>query len=215
MLCLLARPELKTGGAVGKVLEFAGPGLAQLALGERATLTNMAVEAGAFTGIIAADEVVIQYLMGARGLSRAELEPKVVQADPDAEYAFSIELDLTRVPIMSPCPATQERHPAFRARAARRLRGAHRHRLRRFVHCGKTSDMDLYADVIREALERACVSRPACSLPAIRLAKRAPLRAERGYLELFEKVGASLLDPSCGACIRAGPGTSSSAEQVT
>jgi len=29
--------------------------------------------------------------MGARGLSRAELEPKVVQADPDAEYAFSIE----------------------------------------------------------------------------------------------------------------------------
>ena len=38
---------------------------------------------------------------------------------------------------------------------------------------------------------------------------------EQGYLEIFEKVGAQVIEPSCGACINAGPGVSTRAEQVT
>jgi 3-isopropylmalate/(R)-2-methylmalate dehydratase large subunit len=38
---------------------------------------------------------------------------------------------------------------------------------------------------------------------------------QRGYVELFEAVGATLLEPACGACISAGPGVSRSREQVT
>jgi 3-isopropylmalate/(R)-2-methylmalate dehydratase large subunit len=38
---------------------------------------------------------------------------------------------------------------------------------------------------------------------------------ERGYLELFEAVGANLLAPGCGACINAGPGVSRRPEEVT
>ena len=38
---------------------------------------------------------------------------------------------------------------------------------------------------------------------------------ERGYVELFEAVGARLLPPSCGACINAGPGASYSPDEVT
>ena len=37
----------------------------------------------------------------------------------------------------------------------------------------------------------------------------------KGYLEIFEKAGAELIDPSCGACINAGPGASKTAETVT
>ena len=37
----------------------------------------------------------------------------------------------------------------------------------------------------------------------------------QGYLEVFEKAGAELVDPSCGACIKAGPGVSFTAEEVT
>ena len=217
MLLLLARPEIKSGGAVGKVLEFSGPGLAQLPLGERATLTNMAVEAGAFTGIIAADEVVIQYLMDARGLSRAELEPKVVEADPDAEYAFTIELDLARVPIMVAVPSDPKSGIPL-SELEQRVGSEVRIDIAYGGSCtgGKTSDMDLYADVIREALERGLRVAPGV-LFYLQFGSQSVRRyaAERGYLELFEKVGASLLDPSCGACIRAGPGTSSSAEQIT
>jgi len=217
MLLLLARPEIKSGGAVGKVLEFSGPGLQALSLGERATLTNMAVEAGAFTGIIAADELVIEYLMNARGLSREELAARVVRPDEGAQYALSIELDLAEVPIMVALPgdprggiplALLEQQQGAPVRIDIAYGGS--------CTGGKASDMDLYASVIREALERGLRVAPGV-LFYLQFGSQSVRRyaAERGYIELFERVGASLLDPSCGACIRAGPGTSSTAEQVT
>jgi len=55
MLHILSQPFFKTGQGIGKVLEFTGDGVRGLSLDERATLTNMAVEAGGFTGIIEAD----------------------------------------------------------------------------------------------------------------------------------------------------------------
>jgi len=217
MLFLLARPEIKKGGAVGKVLEFSGPGLAGLPLGERATLTNMAVEAGAFTGIIAADEVVLEYLMSARGLSRESLSARVVRPDEGAEYALSIELNLSEVPIMVALPG-DPRGGIPLAQLEEQLGSEVRIDIAYGGSCtgGKASDMDLYASVIREALERGLRVAPGVVF-YLQFGSQSVRRyaAERGYIELFERVGASLLDPSCGACIRAGPGTSSSAEQVT
>jgi len=217
MLFLLALPEIRDGGAVGRVLEFSGPGLAQLPLGERATLTNMAVEAGAFTGIIAADQVVIEYLMSARGLTREALAARIVLADDGAEYAFSIELDLSEVPIMVALPS-DPRSGIPLARLEQQLGSEVRIDIAYGGSCtgGKASDMDLYASVIREALQRGLRVAPGV-LFYLQFGSQSVRRyaTERGYVELFERVGASLLDPSCGACIRAGPGTSSSAEQVT
>ncbi len=213
MLHLLARPELANGSAVGKVLEFSGAALSSLSLGERATLTNMAVEAGAFTGIIAADDVVVEYLMAMRGHSREALERRMVRADPDAEYAFTIELDLSQIPVMVALPSDPRRGiPLSELGSEVRIDIAYG------GSCtgGKISDMDLYADVIRQALERGLRVAPGV-LFYLQFGSQNVRRyaAERGYIELFERVGASLLDPSCGACIRAGPGTSSSPEQVT
>jgi len=217
MLLLLARPEIKAGAAVGKVLEFSGPGLLELPLGERATLTNMAVEAGAFTGIIAADRVVIEYLMSARGLSREVLEAQVVLADEGARYALSIELDLSEVPVMVALPS-DPRSGIPLSRLEAQMGSEVRIDIAYGGSCtgGKASDMDLYASVIREALQRGLRVAPGV-LFYLQFGSQNVRRyaAERGYIELFERVGASLLDPSCGACIRAGPGTSSSAEQVT
>ena len=217
MLFLLARPEIKNGDAVGKVLEFSGPGLAQLSLGERATLTNMAVEAGAFTGIIAADETVIEYLMQARGLSREALAARVVRADEGAQYAFSVALDLSEVPVMVALPS-DPRSGIPLSLLEQQVGAEVRIDIAYGGSCtgGKASDMDLYASVIREALERGLRVAPGV-LFYLQFGSQSVRRyaAERGYIELFERVGASLLDPSCGACIRAGPGTSTSSEQVT
>ncbi len=217
MLFLLAEPGIKAGGAVGKVLEFEGPGLRGLSLGERATLTNMAVEAGAFTGIIAADDVVLDYLVAERGLARAELEQKVVRADAGAEYARTIALDLSQIPIMVAVPSDPRSGIALSELEAR-VGGEVRIDIAYGGSCtgGKTSDMDLYAGVIREALERGLRVHPGVQF-FLQFGSQSVRRyaEERGYLELFEKIGASLLEPSCGACIRAGPGTSTSDEQVT
>jgi 3-isopropylmalate/(R)-2-methylmalate dehydratase large subunit len=38
---------------------------------------------------------------------------------------------------------------------------------------------------------------------------------ERGYIALFSRAGAEIVEPSCGACIKAGPGASTSPDQVT
>ncbi len=217
MLFLLARPEIKQGGAVGKVLEFAGPGLSRLSLGERATLTNMAVEAGAFTGIMAADSVVLEYLREARGGSSTALEARVVEADLGAAYASTIEIELGQVPVMIAVPS-DPRSGMPLALLEQSVGKEVRIDIAYGGSCtgGKTSDMDLYAGVIREALARGLRVAPGVQF-FLQFGSQSVRRyaADRGYIELFERVGASLLDPSCGACIRAGPGTSSSADQVT
>ena len=82
MLHMLSQPFFKSGDGIGKVLEFAGDGIAHLPLDERATLTNMAVEAGGFTGIIEADEVVVDYLVKQRGLDADDVRARIVQGRP-------------------------------------------------------------------------------------------------------------------------------------
>ena len=60
-----------------------------MVMDERATLTNMAVEAGSFTGIIEADETAIAYLEDRRPESADELRVRIVKSDPDAVYCKS------------------------------------------------------------------------------------------------------------------------------
>jgi 3-isopropylmalate/(R)-2-methylmalate dehydratase large subunit len=81
---------------------------------------------------------------------------------------------------------------------------------------GKKADMDMYAAVLRRGLEQN--RRVADGVRLIIQFGSQHIRRyaeERGYVELFERAGAELIDPSCGACIRAGPGASERADQVT
>jgi len=104
MLHVLSQPFFKSGDGIGKVLEFAGDGLAHLPLDERATLTNMAVEAGGFTGIIEADDVVVGYLVTQRGLDAADVRKRIVRADPGATYCATFDIDLASIPPMVATP---------------------------------------------------------------------------------------------------------------
>jgi hypothetical protein len=74
MLYIMAQEYSRQGNCIGKVLEFSGEGLLHLNMDERATLTNLAVECGATTGIIEADDVTKQYLMKFRGWSEERAE---------------------------------------------------------------------------------------------------------------------------------------------
>ncbi|RYE57192.1 MAG: 3-isopropylmalate dehydratase, partial [Rhizobiaceae bacterium] len=102
MLHILSLPFFRSGEGIGKVLEFAGEGITKMGLDERATLTNMAVEAGSFTGIVEADEVIVDYLVAQRGLDAADVRARIVKADPGATYARVFELDLgAMVPMVA------------------------------------------------------------------------------------------------------------------
>src|SRR4030095_687599 len=71
---------------------------------ERATLTNMAVEAGGTTGIIEPDELTLDYIVKTRGLDREEGRRGFTFSDPVAEYAAVFEIDLDDIRPMVALP---------------------------------------------------------------------------------------------------------------
>ena len=81
---------------------------------------------------------------------------------------------------------------------------------------GKKADMDMYASVLKRAVAKG--KRVADGVHLYIQFGSQDIRRyaeEKGYLEVFAKAGAELVDPSCGACIKAGPGVSDSPDQVT
>jgi 3-isopropylmalate/(R)-2-methylmalate dehydratase large subunit len=213
MLHILSQPFFKGGDGIGKVLEFAGEGLASLPLDERATLTNMAVEAGGFTGIIEADDVVVDYLVAQRGLDREATKQRIVRADPGATYLATFDIDLAQVVPMVATPGDPRNGVAIT-----KLTEAVKIDIAYGGSCtgGKKADMDMYAAVLKSAVDSG--KRVADGVHLYIQFGSQDIRRyaeERGYLDVFQRAGAELVDPSCGACIKAGPGVSDSPDQVT
>lgn len=217
MLFLLSQPFWKTGQGIGKVLEFAGEGVRSLGLDERATLTNMAVEAGGFTGIIEADDEIVRYLVAQRGLAAEDVRARIVRADPGAVYAATFDVDLASIEPMIATPGDPRNGVPLRS--LRDVAGGDvRIDIAYGGSCtgGKKADMDMYAAVLRRAVERGQRVAEGVRLYIQFGSQQIRRYAEaQGYLEIFEKAGAELVDPSCGACIKAGPGVSDRPEQVT
>jgi len=88
----------------GRVLEFAGPGVATLSLDERATLADLSVDASAFTGIVPFDRRARAELAERRG-SDLDLPLVGLASDPDAQFVAVVPLDLSRVEPRSESPA--------------------------------------------------------------------------------------------------------------
>ncbi|MDQ3473601.1 MAG: aconitase family protein [Acidobacteriota bacterium] len=216
MLVILATDYMKTSKGIGKVLEFAGDDLKNWPMDERATLTNMAVEAGGTTGIIEPDEKTLDYIVKTRGLGnidREEVRKGFTYSDPDAEYAAVFEIDLDAIRPMVALPGDPRNgipidelpeEVTINAGYGGSCTG------------GKMADMDMYAEVLRNAVAQGKRVAPGVHLYIQFGSQKIKQYArERGYIELFNQAGAELIDPSCGACINAGPGASPSAETVT
>jgi 3-isopropylmalate/(R)-2-methylmalate dehydratase large subunit len=81
---------------------------------------------------------------------------------------------------------------------------------------GKKEDMDMYARVLREAAEAGLRIHPDVKFFIQFGSQEVKRYAElKGYLDTFRAVGAEIIEPSCGACINAGPGVSYRKETVT
>src|SRR5437870_7983416 len=151
MLYILATDYMKTSKGIGKVLEFAGDDLANWPMDERATLTNMSVEAGGFTGIIEPDEQTLKYIVKTRGLDPEEVRKGFVYSDHDAEYAATFEIDLEKTRPMVALPGDPRNGiPIDQLDEEVRIDAAYG------GSCtgGKMADMDMYATVLRNALSR-------------------------------------------------------------
>jgi 3-isopropylmalate/(R)-2-methylmalate dehydratase large subunit len=213
MLFILASEYMKSSKGIGKVLEFAGEDLRHWSMDERATLTNMAVEAGGTTGIIEPDEVTLEYVVRTRGLDPEQVRKGFTYSDPDAEYAAVFEIDLDEIGPMVATPGDPRNGvPIEELGGEVRIDAAYG------GSCtgGKMADMDMYASVLENALAHGKRVKEGVHLYIQFGSQKIKQYArQRGYIDLFERAGAELIDPSCGACINAGPGASPSAETVT
>ena len=213
MLYILATDYMKSSKGIGKVLEFAGEDLINWPMDERATLTNMSVEAGGFTGIIEPDEATLSYVVTMRGLDADTVREGFVYSDKDAEYAAVFEIDLDEIRPMVALPGDPRNGiPIDELDEEVRIDAAYG------GSCtgGKMADMDMYASVLQNALEQGRHVAPGVHLYLQFGSQKIKQYAkERGYIEIFQRAGAELIDPSCGACINAGPGASKTAETVT
>ena len=213
MLVILASDYMKTSKGIGKVLEFAGDDLKNWPMDERATLTNMSVEAGGTTGIIEPDESTLDYIVGVRGLDAEEVRKGFTYSDPDAEYTAVFEIDLDEIRPMVALPGDPRNGiPIDELPGEVKIDAAYG------GSCtgGKMADMDMYAEVLQNALDQGRRVAPGVHLYLQFGSQKIKQYArDRGYIQIFERAGAELIDPSCGACINAGPGASPSAETVT
>jgi len=113
-LILHAIGEVGADGATYRAMEFAGQAVAELDMDERMTICNMAIEAGGKNGVIAADEVTLEYVR-----SRMAPGPEVFEttaSDSGADYVASHEFDAGDLEPMVACPHS----PGNRATARER-----------------------------------------------------------------------------------------------
>jgi 3-isopropylmalate/(R)-2-methylmalate dehydratase large subunit len=214
ILKILSLDYVRSGKALAKVMEYAGEAVEALSVDERATMTNMAAEIGGFTGIVAPDEKVIEFLMERRGTKRAEIEEMIegLHSDPNAEYAQVIELDANEITPMVATPGDPGN-----GKYIRELTATVPIEIAYGGTCtaGKNEDMDMYASVLADALKQGRqVSKNVEFWIQFGSQETREYSKRRGYIDIFEKAGARVIEPSCGACINAGPGVSTRPDQV-
>ncbi|MEP6572090.1 MAG: aconitase family protein [Gemmatimonadota bacterium] len=215
MLQILRQPYVKTGKAIGKIVEYAGEAVEALSIDERATMTNMAAEVGAFTGLIRPDGKAIDYLVRERGADRAEVTKLLdgLYSDPGAEYEEIIDIDAASLQPMIALPGDPG-NGLFVDELGRHVKvdicyaGS--------CTAGKKEDMDMYAAVLKEAADAGERIHPDVKFFIQFGSQDVKRYAEaQGYVDIFRAVGAEIIEPSCGACINAGPGVSYKKETVT
>ncbi len=214
ILKILSLDYVRSGKALAKVMEYAGEAIEELSVDERATMTNMAAEIGGFTGIVAPDKKAVDFLVERRGMDRKKAEAMIegLYSDPEASYAHVIELDAAEITPMVATPGDPGN-----GKYVRELNTPVPIEIAYGGTCtaGKNEDMDMYAAVLADALKQG--KRVADSVKFYIQFGSQETREyclRKGYLDVFQKAGAIVIEPSCGACINAGPGVSTRPDQV-
>jgi 3-isopropylmalate/(R)-2-methylmalate dehydratase large subunit len=182
-------------GAHYMAMEHTGDTLDDLSMDSRLTLTNMAIEAGAKSGIIAPDETTADYVSRRQEATDRHREWPMIASDPDADYANEIHID---VPSLEPMVA----RPSLPSRAVP-VGEIERVRVDQ-VFIGsctnaRIEDLRIAAHVLGDESIA-----PHVRLMVIPATQRVWQQAnDEGLLDLFARAGASVSTPTCGACLGA------------
>lgn len=175
-------------GALYQSLEFSGDGVKNLSIYDRLTICNMAIEAGAKNGIFPVDEVTREYVNG-----RVDREWTAFEADPDAEYARVVDIDLSKIECTVAYPHLPENaHPATEGRDIA---------IDQVVigSCtnGNIADMKAAAEILKDRHIAKGVR--AIVIPATQHVYKECMK--NGWMETFIDAGCIVSTPTCGPCL--------------
>ena len=180
--------KIGVDGALYKSMEFVGEGVASLTVFDRLTIANMAIEAGAKNGIFPVDEQTLAYVN-----ERAQKPYTVFEADPDAEYDETYEIDLSTIKPTVAFPHLPEN--------TRTVDEAGDVRIDQIVigSCtnGQYKDLAEAAEILKG--RRIADHVRAIIIPAT---QDVYLKAmENGLLKIFIEAGCVVSTPTCGPCL--------------
>ena len=175
-------------GALYRSLEFCGEGISSLSMDDRLCICNMAIEAGAKNGIFPVDDITIQYMEG-----RSQRPWKVYEADDDASYVKTIEIDLSSLePTVSYPHLPENTHLAKEGKNIK---------IDQVVigSCtnGRLEDMEAAYQILHG--KKVAPDVRVIIIPATMAIYKECLR--RGYTESFIDAGCVVSTPTCGPCL--------------
>ncbi len=200
-LILAVIRELGVGGGTNAVLEFVGDGAEALTVDERLAVANMAVEAGAETGLFPADETTSDYLDG-----RTTRPWTAERSDPDAEFAQVLRIDLSALPPLIALPHLPGNVVPVEEAVGTRIDQVY------VGNCanGTMTDLRQTAEVLR-----GHTVHPNCRMIVVPATQRIYREAlQEGLLDLFVEAGAMVSTPTCGACFGGGMGVLAAGERA-
>jgi 3-isopropylmalate/(R)-2-methylmalate dehydratase large subunit len=198
-LILAVIAEIGVAGATGAVLEFVGDGASSLSIDERLAVANMAVEAGAETGLFPADEATHSYLAGRVSRDWGEL-----RSDDDAPVSGELHIDLPAVEPLVAAP-----HSPGNVVPLAEVTGTPVEQVY-IGNCanGTITDLRQAAAVLRG--RRVHPRARAVVVPATQGIYRQAM--DEKLLDTFVEAGVMVSTPTCGACFGGGMGVPGSGE---
>lgn len=175
-------------GALYRAMEFVGPVIGELSVEARMTICNMAIEAGAKSGIIAADDTTISYVE-----ARTNKPFEAVTSDPDAIYVDTMVVDVSELEPMVAFPhlpsngkrvSQIEKIPVDQAYIGSCTNG-------------RIEDLRIAAKVLKG---RKVAPKTRCLIvPATTKVWRQAM--DEGLFAVFQDAGCAISTPTCGACL--------------
>lgn len=184
--------QIGVDGALYNTLEFCGEGIKYLGMDDRFSICNMAVEAGAKSGIIAYDEITKDFLDNKQALRST---PKIFYSDNDATYKRHITIDASKLePVVAYPFLPSNGKPVSKAskddiKIDQAFIGS--------CTNGRISDLRIAANILKGKKIHKDV-RLIITPGTQAIARQAE---KEGLIEILLEAGALISNPTCGACL--------------
>jgi 3-isopropylmalate/(R)-2-methylmalate dehydratase large subunit len=194
--------EIGADGATYKAMEFEGDAIENLSMSSRFTITNMAIEAGGKTGLIATDNTTKKYLKE-RGRAEKFVE---IKSDPDASFEKVFEIDASSIEPQVSFPHTVDNVKSISEAVGIKIDQV-------FIGTctnGRLEDLRIAASILKGKNRH-----PDTRLIVVPSSREVFLEALReGLIEIFLEAGAAVESPGCGPCVGIHKGVLADVEKV-